>query len=414
MDKVTLATPGEIQVTPPEGVGISPLRLERIGRWMQSYVETRKLPGALTLVARRGEVALLECVGMREVETARPLTSDTLFRIYSMSKPITSVGVMMLYEEGCFQLDDPVAQFIPELAHPLVRVGGEGDDMRTEPASRPITIQQLLTHTAGFTYGFSNDSPVAALYTAQKTDFGPLDGSLDDVVARLARLPLVAQPGREWNYGVSTDVLGLLVERVSGQRFDRFLEERVFTPLGMHDTGFEVPTEKKGRLAALYEPDPDGGMRLLESSSDSMYCGRVSTYSGGGGLISTVSDYYRFLQMLRGTDSPNPLLAPKTIKFMTRNHLPSDLANMGQLTFNETTFFEGIGFGLGFSVMLDPARAAILATPGEYAWGGAASTAFWVDPVEDLSVIFLTQLMPSSFYNLRRELRVLTYQALVD
>jgi len=413
MDNMTHATPGEIRVTSPEGVGISPLRLERIGRWMRSYVDTGRLPGALTLVARRGKVALLECVGVQEVETAQPLGSDTLFRIYSMSKPITSVGVMMLYEAGCFQLDDPVAEYIPELANPVVHVGGEGDHMRTEPASRPITIQQLLTHTAGFTYGFCNDSPVAELYAAKKTDFGPLDGPLDNVVARLAPLPLVAHPGREWNYGVSTDVLGLLVERVSGQRFDKFLEERVFTPLGMHDTGFQVPAEKRARLAALYEPDPDGGMRLLESSGDSMYCDQVSTYSGGGGLISTVSDYYRFLQMLRSTDSPHPVLSPKTIKFMTRNHLPSDLANMGQLTFNETTF-EGIGFGLGFSVMLDPARAAILGTPGEYAWGGAASTTFWVDPDEDLTVIFLTQLMPSSFYNLRRELRVLTYQALVD
>ena len=411
MDNPTSAS-FEMDVTTPARVGLCAKRLERVTRWMHRYVEKGKLPGLLTLVARHGQVAYLQSVGMREVETSAPITNDTLFRIYSMSKPVTSAAVMMLYEEGAFQLDHPVAKYLPELENPAVYVAGEGEDMRTEPARGAITIQHLLTHTSGFTYGFFNDSPVAALYKEHTTDFGPQTGALPDVVARLSKLPLVAHPGSEWNYGVSTDVLGLLVERVSGQRYDRFLQERLFDPLGMHDTAFTVPAAEGERLAALYGPDPDDGMRLVESSSDSVYKGDVTTHSGGGGLISTVADYYRFLQMLRGAEGSPRVLAPKTIQFMTCNHLPGDLASMGQATFNETTF-EGIGFGLGFSIMLDPARAAIIGSPGEYAWGGAASTAFWVDPVEDLVVILMTQLLPSSYYNLRRELRVLAYQALV-
>ena len=287
--------------------------------------------------------------------------------------------------------------------------------MRCELARRPITIQQLLTHSAGFTYGLDNDHPVSRLYRDRRTDFYPTDGALEEVISRLAGLPLVHHPGERWNYGVATDVLGHLVEVVSGQRLDRFFAERILGPLGMHDTAFRVPPDKRDRLARLYGPSKDGGLTLLEPSEVSPYFDSVTTFAGGAGLISTLGDYFRFTEMLRrgGALDGVRLLGRKTVQYMTCNHLPGDLAEMGQETFNETTY-AGIGFGLGFAVVQDPARAAVLTSVGEYHWGGAASTVFWIDPVEDLSVIFLTQLLPSSTYPLRRELRALVYPALID
>lgn len=399
----------------PEEVGLSSERLGRIRPWLRGYLETGKLPGATTLVARHGKIVFCESEGFRDLEASKPMTADAILRFYSMTKPITSVALMMLYEEGLFQLDDPVSEFIPSFKNSRVFVSGEADDMVCEPLQTPITIHHLLTHTSGLTYGFGNQGPVSQLYQENHTDFDTHDGFLEKVVERLAQIPLEFQPGHRWNYGVSSDVIGRVVEVVSGQSLNAFFQKKILDPLGMVDTGFAVPKDKVDRFAALYVKNEKSDLSLRESPQESPMIDSVETFSGGGGLVSTVADYFRFTEMLRrkGELDVERLLGRKTIEYMTTNHLSGDLADMGQPTFNETTY-EGIGFGLGFSVMLDPAKARLMGTPGEYAWGGYASTAFWIDPQEDMTVIFLTQLIPSSAYPIRRELRVLTYQALVD
>lgn len=399
----------------PEAVGLCSARLARIDPWMHTYVESGRLPNALTVVARRGEVVHASAVGLADLQRGDPVRLDTIYRIYSMTKPITSVAVMMLYEAGKFQLDDPVARFIPELADMRVlRTDSSGID-DTVPAHAPITIANLLTHTSGFTYSFGT-SGVSRHYAEERLDFATDAGPLAEVVERLSALPLIHQPGSRWHYGVSTDVLGLLVERISGQRFDVFLQQRILEPLAMPDTSFELDEDKKERFASLYTPHESGtGLHRVDDARSSRFSRPVTTFSGGGGLLSTAADYHRFTQMLlnRGTLGEVRLLGRKTVDYMTLNHLPGDLASMGAPSFNETSF-DGIGFGLGFSVVLDPAAAKVMCSAGEYAWGGMASTAFWVDPLEDLSVLFFTQLAPSSTYPLRRELRVLTYQAILD
>ena len=399
----------------PEDVGLSSQRLELIQPWIQSYLDDGKLPGATVFVARHGKPVYCKSFGLRDLEAKQPMRTDTILRFYSMTKPITTVALLMLYEEGRFQLDDPVAAFIPAFKDLRVYVSGEGDDMVTEPLSAPVTLHHLLTHTSGLTYGFGNEGPIAELYQAQRTDFGNHDGPLESVVERLAKIPLQFQPWQRWNYGVSTDVLGRVVEVISGQPLDRFFKERIFDPLSMVDTGFAVPHDQLHRFAALYECTDADKLSLLEAPATSTMVDSVETFSGGGGLASTLDDYFRFTEMLRckGELDGERLLGRKTVEYMTCNHLPGDLADMGQPVFTETSY-EGIGFGLGVSVMLNPARAKVMGSAGEFAWGGYASTAFWVDPVEDMTVIFLTQLIPSSAYPIRRELRVLTYQALID
>jgi CubicO group peptidase (beta-lactamase class C family) len=400
-------------IVTPESVGFSSERLGRIDDWMADYVEAGKLPFAMTLIARHGKVAYFNMAGKADVEAGTPIAEDTIFRAYSMTKPITSAAVMMLYEEGLFQLDDPVADYIPAFAHMAVDI--PGDEVRTVPARRPMTIHHLLTHTSGLTYGFSEGSRVGALYKEHETDFHPQSGSLEELCDRLATLPLVCHPGEAWNYSVSIDVLGRLVEVLSGQTFDRFLEDRIFAPLGMVDTSFQVPTAKLDRMAALYSATGDDAMKRADGSADSRYGREVTTFSGGGGLLSTIGDYYRFCEALRGGGVLDGvrILGRKTVEFMTRNHLPGDLSALGQDRFTEYKL-DGVGFGLGFAVMLDPALAQMMTSPGEYTWGGMASTTFWVDPVEDLVGVYATQLMPSGFYSVRRELRALTYQALID
>jgi CubicO group peptidase (beta-lactamase class C family) len=343
------------------------------------------------------------------------MTADTILRFYSMTKPMTAMALMMLYEQGFFQLDAPVAEFIPSFKDVSVYVSGGDTDMVTEPQNNPMTLHHLLTHTSGLTYGFGNPGLIPQLYRARHTDFEPHDGLLQEVVDRLAQIPLEFQPGQRWNYGVSFDVLGRVVEVVSGKPLDAFFKERIFEPLGMQDTGFAVPREKLDRFAALYKRTDKNGLTLLEAPQNSSMIDTVETFSGGSGLVSTLGDYFRFTELLRckGELDGTRLLGRKTLEYMTANHLPGDLAELGQPTFNETTY-EGIGFGLGVSVMLNPAKAKVMGTPGEYAWGGYAGTAFWIDPKEDMTVIFLTQLIPSSAYPIRRELRVLTYQALID
>jgi CubicO group peptidase (beta-lactamase class C family) len=402
-------------VKDPRTLGFSPDRLARIRPWMARYVDAGKLPGAATYIARRGKVAYFDCLGARDVESGTPWTPDTIIRIYSMTKPIVSVGLMMLYEQGLFHLDDPVDAYIPEFKDlRALRADARSID-EVEPLDRPLTIHHLLTHTAGFTYGFNGDL-LGSAYDTHKVGFGPRSGGLDAMIERLATMPLAFQPGERWNYGVSTDVVGRLVEVISGEPLDRYLDSEVFAPLGMTETGFSVGDDQLGRFATLYEYDGAAGMRLLETAETSAFrTDQVSTFSGGGGLCSTMHDYTRFAEMLRrgGELDGERLVGPRTLSFMTRNHLPGDLASMGQPVFAETSF-AGIGFGLGFSVTLEAEKAQVVGSAGDFGWGGMASTTFIVDPVEDMVAIFFTQLVPSSTYPLRKELRALVHQALID
>jgi len=403
-------------ITSPEDVGLSSQRLARIDTWRDELAASGRFAGVSTLVARRGHIAHWGMSGLADKERGVRMAPDTIFRIYSMSKPITSAAIMMLYEEGRFQLDDPISRFLPAFKGSRVAVGGSRGKVETVPAERDISFRDLLTHTSGLTYGFMEASAVDAMYRDRKlADFGDPDSDLMETIERLAKFPLISQPGKEWNYSVSTDVLGALVQAISGQRFGAFLKERIFDPLGMDDTTFIVPEEKRGRFAANYVPHPKGGVMLFDDPATSRYLGDRKMESGGGGLASTTSDYLKFCMMMRnkGALGGVRLLGRKTVELMTVNHLRGDMGDMGQPRFSESSYL-GIGFGLGFSVMLDPAKAQILGTPGEYAWGGAASTAFWVDPGEDMIVIMMTQLMPSSTYPIRKELRVLSYQSVID
>jgi CubicO group peptidase (beta-lactamase class C family) len=404
-----------MQLVEAERVGMSSTRLARVDDWMEKLVDTGKLPGVSVLVARRGQVVYDAAYGMADIARGTPMRRDTIVRIYSMTKPLTSAAIMMLYEEGRFQLDDPISRFLPYFANMRVFVGGARGKIETVPAAREITFRDLLTHTSGLTYGFMAATLVDAEYRAQGIDFQTAETSLGALVERAAQLPLLAQPGAEWNYSIATDVLGHLVAVISGQSFESFLQERVIQPLGMTDTGFYVAPAGAERFSANYVVGEDGRLTQIDGSRESRYLAPRELCSGGGGLVSTAPDYLHFCQMMlhKGEWNGVRLLGRKTVALMTANHLRGDMADMGQARFSESTY-EGIGFGLGFSVMLDPAKAQILGSPGEYAWGGAASTAFWVDPAEDLAVILLTQLMPSSTYPIRRELRVLTYGAIID
>jgi CubicO group peptidase (beta-lactamase class C family) len=404
-----------LMTTTPEQVGLCAGRLARIDAWRDRLVADGKLAGATTLVFRRGQVAHLGSSGLADLARGAPMTPETIHRIYSMTKPLTSVAIMMLYEEGRFQLDDPISRFLPAFAGQRVCTGGARGKLETLPAMRDITFRDLLTHTSGLTYGFMQATAVDALYREQGIDFGGAETSLGEVVEALAALPLIAEPGTAWNYSVSTDVLGHLVAVLSGQSFPDFLHARLIGPLGMVDTGFQVPDGQGGRFAANYALGADRTLKLIDDPTTSRYLSPRKVHSGGGGLVSTAADYLRFCRMLlnKGELDGVRYLGRKTVELMMSNHLRGDMAAMGQPRWSESTA-EGIGFGLGFSVTLDPARAQILGTPGECAWGGAASTAFWVDPAEEMAVILLTQLMPSSTWPLRRELRVLSYQAVID
>jgi CubicO group peptidase (beta-lactamase class C family) len=399
----------------PEEVGLSSPQLARVSAWAERLVESGKLAGVTTMVARRGRTVHLHSCGLANRETGQAMAADTIVRIYSMTKPLTSVAVMMLYEEGHFQLDDPVSRFLPCFTDMRVFAGGQRGKVDTAPAHRPITIRDLLTHTSGLTYGFMQSTLVDGLYRDGGIDFQTAECSLGALVERAAALPLLAQPGAEWNYSIATDVLGHLVAVIAGEPFGDHLRRRVIEPLGMVDTDFYVPATKHQRFAALYGKSASGGVTLVDDPATSRYLAPRELCSGGGGLVGTAADYMRFCRFMlgRGELDGVRLLGRKTVELMTSNHLRGDMAAMGMPRFSESTY-EGIGFGLGFSVMLDPARAQIVGTPGEFAWGGAASTAFWVDPAEDMAVVLLTQLLPSSAYPIRRELRVLTYAALMD
>jgi CubicO group peptidase (beta-lactamase class C family) len=405
-----------VEVDPRE-VGLDPDRLARIDRHFARYVDDGRLPGWLVAVSRAGQLAHVSTYGHRHVAQDLPVELDTLFRIYSMTKPITSVAAMMLYEEGAFELKDPVSRFIPSFADQRVYVSGPPNAPVTVPATEPMRIWHLLTHTSGLTYGFHYASPVDAMYRHAGLEWGsPRGADLEAVCDLYAGFPLLFEPGTEWNYSVATDVVGRLVEVISGQPLDQFLRERIFVPLGMTDTGFSAPEADHDRLAALYVPGAGGRATRMDAMGDAAKHEPVM-FSGGGGLVSTASDYHRFTQMLlRGGELDGTrLLGRATVDFMTSNHLPGgvELEAIARPTFAETAF-SGMGFGLGFSVVESPAENKVLSSAGEYAWGGAASTAFWVDPLEEVTALFFTQLLPSSTYNIRPQLKQLVYQALVD
>lgn len=397
-----------------EAAGLSPQRLARVEAWMRRQVEIGRLAGLEVMINRRGRTVFHRCEGLADIARGRPATPETLYRLYSMNKALTSTAALMLYEEGYFQLDDPISRYAPAFSGQRVWSGGGYGAMTSEPARRDITFRDLLTHTAGLTYGFMNANPVDALYRDQKFEALGHGLTLADFAAKVAALPLVAHPGSAWNYSVATDILAHLVEMISGQPFDRFLTDRLLAPLGMTDTTFHVPADRLDRLSACYTRGPDGRPLLQDDPATSRFAKPMqSPYIGA--LVSTARDYMRFCQFIldKGAAGESRLLGRKTVELMTTNHLAGDMAAMGQARFAESTY-HGIGFGLGFSVMLDPAKAQILGSPGECGWGGIAGTAFWIDPAEDMSVVLMTQLMPSSAYPLRRELRVLTYQAIVD
>lgn len=399
----------------PEDVGVSSERLENVVGLTHRYVDEGRMPGVSTLVARRGEVVLRDVYGMADVDEGRKLADDTIFRIYSMTKPIASVAFMQLYEEGKVLLEDPVSKYLPAFTEPRVYAGGPVHDYATKPAEREITVHDLLTHQSGLGAGFDQEHIQGAIYRHHGLGwFNTLD--LDEYCAKLAELPLKFSPGEGWNYGASTDVLGRLIEVISGEPLDVALRRRVFEPLGMTDTGFQVPEEKADRFASNYWVDGDG-MVSFEAAAESRYLKPPVRFSAAGGLVGTVDDYHRFTRMLLGGGELDGerVIGRKTLEYMTRNHLPggADLAERGRSVFTET-FTRGIGFGLGFAVVVDPSATQGTCSPGEYNWGGAASTTFWVDPAEELTVLFFTQLMPSTHYPIRRELRATVYGALAD
>lgn len=401
----------------PEGVGLSSERLKKIDRFIErEYLATGKLHGAQVAVSRRGQLAHFSSLGLMDAERGRPMASDTIFRIYSMSKPITSVAFTLLVEEGLVALDDPVARYIPAWAELGVYDGGFMDTFKTRRPNRPMQIVDLLRHTSGLTYGFQQRGNVDAAY--RKLGLGEIEtkGTLDGMIEGLAGLPLEFSPGEAWNYSVSTDVLGYLIGVISGMPFERFLQTRLFEPLRMGDTGFHVPADQAGRLAACYALSPKGVV-LQDDPTRSAYLSAPSFVSGGGGLVSTTDDYLRFCRMLLngGELDGERILSPKTVRLMATNHLPggADLSTVSRSMFSEAAY-AGLGFGLGFSTTIDPAATLIPSTVGDMSWGGAASTFFWVDPVEELIVILMTQLLPSSAYPIRRQLRTLAYSAFTE
>ncbi|HEY2508135.1 MAG TPA: serine hydrolase domain-containing protein [Streptosporangiaceae bacterium] len=415
---------GELQIeVDPAEVGFDAGRLERIDKHFARYVDDRKLAGWLITVARHGKLAHVSAYGQRDIEAGQPVETDTLWRIYSMTKPITTVAAMMLYEEGGFELTDPVSRYIPAFADVRVFDGGSDVSYKTVPATEPVRIWHLMSHTSGLTYGFMRNHPVDAIYRARGFEWGsPRGNDLAANVDEFASMPLLFQPGSEWSYSVATDVLGRLVEVISGQPLDEYFASKIFAPLGMDDTAFYARPDDVHRLAALYSRSPENGHATRLDAMGNAALHNPRYLSGGGGLVSSAADYNRFTQLLlHRPDSPAGevdgvrLMSPRTVAYMTQNHLPGnqDLETFGRPLYAETAF-SGVGFGFGFAVVIDPAATKSLGSKGEFNWGGAASTTFWVDPAEQITVTFMTQLLPSSAYPIRPQLRQLVYQALVD
>jgi CubicO group peptidase (beta-lactamase class C family) len=397
----------------PEEVGLSSARLQRLRTVMQGYVDQGKVAGLITMVARRGKVAHFECFGMMDIEAGKPMRPDTIFRIYSMTKPITCVALMMLFEEGRFLLNDPVSKFIPQFADLKVFVEATETGVVVADLERQITIRDLLTHAAGLSYGFFEDTPVEDMYRAAGilSPLVLLQVSLPEIIQRLTKLPLAHQPGTHWRYSLAHDVVGYLISVIADKPFDVFLQERVFKPLDMQDAGFFVPDEKLDRLAALYGPGEGGKLNLVDKPATSPFLNPDITPSGGAGLVSTTSDYLRFAQMMLdgGELDGTRLLSRKTIELMTMNHLRDELLPMH---FGPDTM-PGMGYGLGFGICLDVAQSGILGSEGCFRWFGAAATCFWVDRTEELVGL----MMPQFFFGeepIGGLFQNLVYQAIVD
>ena len=403
-----VTTTRDLEMAAPEAVGMDSARLQRVTAAMQDLVDQGLLAGAVTLVARDSKVVHFESVGYRDLEARAPMSNDALFRIDSMTKPVTGVALMMLYEEGKFRLADPVEKYIPELRNLQVANGTDADgNLLTVPADHPMTIRELMSHTGGLTYGLFSQSEVDTLYV--EADLLNPDSTLKDMVTKLGSIPLRQQPGSRWHYSVSVDVQGYLVEVLSGQPFDDFLEQRLFQPLGMTDTGFHVPPEKASRFARIYGYDDNGKLYASEMFGGAQdWTVEPNFKSGGGGLVSTAMDYARFSQMLLngGILDGERILAPLTVELMHRNQLPRGLPeNMSGAP--------GTVFGLDFAVITDPVEAESYSV-GEFYWGGAAGTWFWIDPVEDLIFVGMIQQWGNLTPNVRSLARRLTYQAIME
>ncbi len=391
---ISVAHAKKIPVTSPEDVGMSTEKLAKIKPAIQAFIDDEKIAGASVIVARKGKIVLFETFGMMDMEAKKTMKQNTIFRFYSMTKPVTSVAAMMLYEEGKLKLDDPVSKYIPEFKG-LKVYAESGKHVEQE---REMSIRDLFRHTSGLTYGFFGNTPVDKMYRAGNVfDW---DSSLEDMIDKLSEIPLLHQPGKKWHYSVSTDVLGYIVEKISGQSLDKFFRQRIFKPLKMNDTAFYVPAKKVDRFAACYGPNLTGGLKITDEPAKSRYLKKRSLLSGGGGLVSTARDYLRFCQMLlnKGQLDGERLLRPETVEMMTKNQLPDSIKRG-----------EDGGFGLGFSVRLKDGKFP----KGEYGWGGAASTHFWISPKNDLIVIALSQYMPFSA-RLENTVKPLVYDSILN
>jgi CubicO group peptidase (beta-lactamase class C family) len=405
-------------MTRPATSTVSAWNLGYLDAHLEKYISSGKLAGTLTVIHHRGQVAHWSAQGLMDRERGKPMRDDAIFRIYSMTRPIVSVALMQLYERGLVQLDDPVHRYIPSWEKLRVYQSGVYPDFQTTPCERPMTVRDLLSHQSGLTYGFTLRTNVDAAY--RQTGLGRMESpTLQDMIDTLAELPLDFSPGTAWNYSVSTDVVGYLVEVIAGQRLDAYLQEQIFEPLGMADTGFWVRSHQAERLATNYQGLSSGGIEVVDDAATSTFLKEPTFLSGGGGLVSTAEDYLRFSRMLlgRGQLDGARIIGRKTLELMTQNHIPGNKSIAGAAAADRwrEPSHAGSGFGLGFAVALDTSDGQISTSPGTYYWSGAASTHFWIDPAEELAVVFMTQYMsmsPATRYNLSRELRALVYGAL--
>ena len=400
----------------PEDVGLSSARLENVTRVVHDAVDQGRIPGGMTLVGRRGKVAYFDTYGSMDLEAGKPMAEDTIFRIYSMTKPIVSIALMTLYEQGLFQIDDPVSKYIPQLKGLKVFAGGTAEAPILRDAEREMTIRDVLGHTSGLGRGRGNDHAVYQMYANVGLPHSAgHQGTLESMMESLGKLPLVFDPGKHWLYSIATDVVGRLIEVLSGQRLDVFLRERILTPLDMPDSGFDVPESQWHRLAACYAPGSDGKLTLDDAPATSHYRLQHDFLSATGGMVSTMRDYARFARMLAngGELEGVRIIGPRTLSFMATNHLADnkDMAAMNYGGYSEISRW-GQGFGLGFSVLMDPVAAGTVGTVGEYGWSGAAGTTFFISPGEDMFVVFMTQLMRAQ--PLRRELRTTIYGSIIE
>ena len=408
----TVLSFAQLDQVDPQQEGVSAERLERISEVSKSYIADEKVAGIATMVSRNGKIIYAKAFGERGVDDSKTLKIDDLFRIYSMTKPIVAVAAMQLYEKGMFHLSDPISKFLPELAELSVM----DDEGNLTPNKEPISMQQLLTHTAGFSYGFSNSKVdqeynKAELWTSKDSD---------DFIKRVAALPLHYKPGERWHYSIAVDLTGVIVERLSGMGLDEYLQTHIFEPLGMVDTFFEVPKQKMNRfLPNHYYDYGEKSLKTVQETKEKYNAMSnyedVSMFSGGGGLVSTAMDYMLFMEALQngGSLNGNRILGPKTLQYMIRNHLSGSIEQKGGAGENplDEASNNGFGFGLGFGLVTNSVNNSIIGSEGEYNWGGAAGTVFWIDPVENISVVSMIQLM-SSPWKLREDLKVAVYQAL--